>query len=101
MDSMHLTLVPRMSEKTYASAQNDVYVFTVPTNANKQQIADAISAQYSVHVTTVNTVVQKGKAVRSVRKGKSVPGRHKNTKKAYVRLSDGERLKIFDEEEKK
>ncbi|HEX4662055.1 MAG TPA: 50S ribosomal protein L23 [Candidatus Saccharimonadales bacterium] len=98
---MHLTLVPRMSEKAYATAQNDIYVFSVPTTANKQQIAAAISAQFNVHVTTVNTVVQKGKAVRSVRKGKSIPGRHAKSKKAYVRLQAGERLGMFDEEEKK
>lgn len=32
-------LIPRVSEKAYAQAQNGTYVFTVPATANKQQDA--------------------------------------------------------------
>ena len=102
--STTLTIVPRISEKTYASAQDNTYVFNVPTTANKQQIADAVAAQFNVTVETVNTIVIKGKRVRSVRKGgKPVSGTRKNVKKAYVTLAEGSKLAFFDEasEEKK
>jgi large subunit ribosomal protein L23 len=100
--STTLTIVPRMSEKTYASAQGNTYVFNVPTTANKQQIAAAVAAQFNVTVESVNTIVAKGKRVRSVRKGgKPVTGTRRNVKKAYVTLAEGSRLSIFDEGEKK
>lgn len=100
--STTLSIVPRISEKTYASAQSNTYVFNVPTTANKQQIAEAVRDQYNVTVETVNVVIVKGKRVRSVRKGgKPVSGVRKNVKKAYVTLAEGSKLAIFDEEEKK
>lgn len=98
-----LTLIPRVSEKAYGSAQNNVYVFNVPLTANKQQIAEAVSAQYGVKVEKVKTLVAKGKAIRfSMGKNRN-PGnaRRKDTKKAYVTLVEGDSIKIFDEEEKK
>ena len=38
-----LILIPRVSEKAYASAQGNTYVFTVPADVNKQQIAAAVA----------------------------------------------------------
>lgn len=96
-----LTPVPRVSEKAYASAQNNTYVFNVPTNVNKQQIAEAVAAQYGVTVEQVKTLIAKGKSVRYNRGKRAYPGttHRADTKKAYVTLAEGDRIGIFDEAE--
>ena len=90
---------PRVSEKAYASSQTGVYVFTVPVACNKQQVAEAVAAQYGVKVVDVNIVNQKGKAVRFYRAEKFENGTRSDMKKAYVRLAAGESIPIFAAEE--
>lgn len=101
-----LNLKPRMSEKAYQqSTLQQTYVFVVPTDANKLQIKQAVQSQFNVTVLDVNIVVQKGKKARSIRLGnrraRPITGRRSDIKKAYVRLKDGDSIKIFEEEEKK
>src|SRR5215469_12848510 len=96
MNPAHLTLIPRMTEKTYAQSQNGTYVFNVPTSANQQAAAAAVAAQYGVRVIEVRTVIAKGKLKRTFRGGKQSIGRRNDVKKAYVTLVEGDRLKIFD-----
>lgn len=93
-----IIVTPRLSEKAYAQAQDNTYVFDVPVTANKQQIADAVAAQYGVNVTSVTSLVQAGKAVRFSRGKNRYPGTttRKDTKKAYVRLADGDSIKVFE-----
>ncbi len=52
---------PRVSEKAYAIAQTGTYIFVVPKETNKVEIAKAVAAQFEVEVVSVNTTVQKGK----------------------------------------
>ena len=94
-------LRPRLSEKTYMlGTTKRVYVFDVPTDANKHTIADAVATQFEVTVTNVNMVNLKGKAKRLVRKnGRAIQGRRSDTKKAYVTLMEGHKLPFFDEPE--
>lgn len=103
MDATHIILVPHISEKAYGQSHTNTYVFKVPATANKQLVADAITAQYGVRVADVRVAIAKGKVKRTIRKGKPYEGRRSNVKKAYVTLVEGDRLKIFDEveEEKK
>ncbi len=101
-----ISVIPRVSEKAYAQAQNNVYVFNVPLTANKQQIAAAVETQFEVTVTNVKTLVQSGKAVRFSRGKNRYPGTttRKDSKKAYVTLAEGSSIQVFDapaEEEKK
>ena len=102
---MKLTIVtPRATEKAYRliTAQN-TYVFDVPTTANKNEIKDAVEAQFDkVKVSSVKTAVQNGKAVRYNRGKRRYPGTttRQETKKAYVTLSEG-KIKVFDTEEVK
>ncbi len=101
-----LNLKPRMSEKAYQqSILNQTYVFVVPTSSNKIQIKAAVEAQFNVTVTEVNIVVQNGKKARSIRMGnrraRPIMGERSTFKKAYVRLKDGDSIKIFEEEEQK
>lgn len=99
-----ILVTPRATEKAYrlVTAQN-TYVFDVPTNANKQQIVEAVEAQYdAVKVASIKTVVQNGKSIRFSRGKNRYPGTttRQNTKKAYVTLSEG-KIKVFEQEEPK
>ncbi|NCU37512.1 50S ribosomal protein L23 [Candidatus Saccharibacteria bacterium] len=101
-----ILVTPRATEKAYRLiAGQNTYVFNVPKNANKQQIASAIQAHYEgVKVASIKTVVQNGKSVRFSRGKNRFPGttNRQDTKKAYVTLSEG-KIRVFDEtkEEKK
>ena len=102
MKLIHVT--PRATEKAYRllTAKN-VYVFNVPLNANKDEIAKAIEAQFDgTKVSKVKSLVQSGKAVRFSRGKRSNPGttHRTDTKKAYVTLSQG-KIRVFDETEQK
>lgn len=94
-------ITPLVSEKAYASSQNNVYVFRVPLNLNKNEIRAAIEEQFGVNVVNIKTLVQDGKAVRFSRGKRSYPGTtyRKDTKKAYVTLKDGDSIKVFDVQE--
>ena len=101
-----ITVTPRMSEKAYQqSLLNQTYVFVVPGSANKNQVKEAVETQYNVTVTDVNIVIQNGRVARSIRLGnrraRPVMGSRSDIKKAYVRLKDGDSIKVFEEEEQK
>lgn len=103
----NLIITPRATEKAYGQSLKNTYVFNVPLDANKQQIADAVAAQYDVTVKSVTTAVQNGKAVRFSRGKNRYPGTttRKDSKKAYVVLAEGSSIQLFEEaaqsEEKK
>lgn len=92
---------PRLSEKAYANSQAlHSYVFVVPTDANKQTVADAVAMQFGVTVTSVNITNVKGKVKRTTRKnGRSVHGARSDIKKAFVTIKQGENIPIFAAEE--
>mgnify|MGYP003596957050 CR=1 FL=1 len=102
---MSHVITPRMSEKAYKSAQDDTYVFNVPLDLEKAEIVTMIQADYGVKVEDVRVAVRKGKTIRSSRGKRAQPAivSRKDTKKAYVRLAEGEKLNLFgdDKEEKK
>ena len=105
---MKLVLVtPRVSEKAYRLVTNEnTYIFDVPMSANKNEIKAAVEAQFEgvegVKVAKVTTLVQSGKAVRFSRGKNRYPGttHRQDSKKAYVRLSEG-KIKVFEQEEVK
>lgn len=103
----NLIIIPRATEKAYGLVGKNVYVFTAPLSANKQEIKEAIEKQYGVTVVTIKTLVQTGKAIRFSKSKRAQPGTtfRKDMKKAYVTLKSGDSIKVFDEtpqvEEKK
>lgn len=101
--SKTLILKPRLSEKAYGqSLTKNTYVFVVPTDANKNQVSEAVAAQFSVSVTEVNILNVKGKAKRTVRKGgRQSAGRDSDFKKAYVTLKEGDSIAVFATEDDK
>ncbi len=78
---------PHVSEKTtlLADKYNQV-VFQVRTDATKEEIKQAVELMFEVKVESVQVVNSRGKAKRTAR----TMGRRKNTRKAYVRLAEGD-----------
>ena len=99
----NIVLKPRLSEKAYGqSIDKNVYVFVVPNTANKQTIALAVASQFDVTVTNVRTVVQKGKSLTSrTKRTRGITVTRKDTKKAYVTVTAGDHIAIFDAPEEK
>lgn len=98
-----MLITPRVSEKSYALAQKNTYVFNVPLTANKEQVGAVIAKQYGVTVKDVRCLVIKGKAVKAYKGKRQNPGvsHRKDTKKAYVSLAEGSKIELFKEEETK
>ena len=93
-----LALKPRLSEKAYAlSEQRNTYIFDVPADANKFDVASAVASQYQVSVMDVKVAGVPGKAVRSYRNRgrKSISAKRSDIRKAYVTLKEGDKLPIF------
>jgi large subunit ribosomal protein L23 len=86
-------LGPHISEKaTIVADGNGQYVFKVAPDATKPEIKQAVEALFEVKVMNVRTLNQKGKTKRSVR-GLS---KRKDTKKAYVRLAEGQEIDFLN-----
>jgi len=94
-----MLITPRISEKSYKLTASNVYVFDVPLDANKAQVTAAVQAEYpDVKVADVRLLVVKGK-VKAVNRGKRsrpTATARKDTKKAYVTLSEGA-INVFTE----
>lgn len=87
-----LILTPKISEKAIFMAERGIFIFEVPSSANKIEIAKAVEAQFKVNVTDVNIVIAKGKLKRF----KQVFGRQKDIKKAMVKLKKGQHIELFE-----
>jgi len=101
-----LLVTPITTEKAYAQSLKNIYVFSVPVGANRNQITQAVESQYGVRVSTVKTLVQSGKSMRFSRGKNRYPGttHRSDSKKAYVSLAEGDSLSFFEQpatEEKK
>lgn len=84
---------PVVSEKSYASYDENVYTFVVADDANKIEIKHAVETIFGVKVTNVNTLHRQGKRKRNRRTGGW--GQRSGQKRAIVSLADGDRIEIF------
>jgi large subunit ribosomal protein L23 len=87
-----MVLTPKISEKAIAMAESGIYVFEVPTSANKIEITKAVEAAFKVSVTDVNIIITKGK----VKRFKKSVGRQRDIKKAMVKLKAGQTIALFE-----
>lgn len=87
-------LAPVVSEKSYSLLDQNAYTFVVHPKANKTEIRQAVEALWDVHVVSVNTSNRKGKTKRF----RYVKGRRPDTKRAIVKLAEGERIEIFEQQ---
>ena len=88
-----MLVIPRATEKSYTEQTKNTYVFYVPEGGSKQAIAKAISEQYNVTVLDIRTLTRKGKHAypgTTFRRDKVI---------AYVRVKDGDKIRVFDEPE--
>ncbi|OGL34864.1 50S ribosomal protein L23 [Candidatus Saccharibacteria bacterium RIFCSPHIGHO2_12_FULL_47_16b] len=97
-----IIIKPQMSEKAYRQSQElNTYIFVVPKNASRQQVADMVAKQYKVEISTVRLAASSAKPLRFYRKrGRFIRVHHKPYKKAYVTLQSGQSLPFFTETEK-
>jgi ribosomal protein L23 len=96
--SKAMVLKPKVSEKTYMlSEELNTYVFEVPKETSKLEIARAVAAQYEVGVTKVRVASIQGKSLKTYRrKGRvSHKGFRSGVRKAFVTLKKGDKLPIF------
>ena len=87
-----MLLTPKISEKAIYLAERGIYVFEVPADTNKIEVAKAVEAAFKVNVTDVNMVISKGKLKRY----KQIMGRQKDIKKAMVKLKSGQKIDLFE-----
>jgi large subunit ribosomal protein L23 len=90
-DPRDVIIQPVVSEKSYGELNRNWYTFLVRPDANKTQIKIAIQQIFNVRVVTVNTLNREGKRKRN-RHGW---GKRKDTKRAMVKLADGDRIEAF------
>lgn len=100
--SASLVLIPRLSEKAYAMSAARTYVFDIPLGANSQQVAEAVTKQFSVGVISVRTTAGAAKSRKMYRKrGNSKDVTRAAFRKAYVTLKEGDSLPFFASDETK
>jgi large subunit ribosomal protein L23 len=83
-------LAPHITEKATLLSEQNAVVFKVAGDATKPEIKAAVEALFSVTVTGVNTIVQKGKTKR----WKGAPYTRSDMKKAIVTLKDGQSIDV-------
>lgn len=96
-------LEPRATEKTYGEQTKRVYVFPVKLTTSKQEIAKLVEDEFKVTVTEVKTLIRKGKKTKFSKGKHAYPGTtyRRDKKFAYVKLKEGDSIKVFEEPEEK
>lgn len=79
---------PLITEKMTILSETNQFGFKVAMDATKPEIAAAIEGLFNVKVTSVNTLIQKGKTKRF----KGRPGVRSDVKKAIVTLVAGQTI---------
>jgi large subunit ribosomal protein L23 len=90
-DPRDIIFAPVISEKSYSVLDQNWYTFLVHPDANKTQIKIAIQQIFDVRVLTVNTANREGKRKRT----RTGFGQRKSTKRAMVKLAEGDRIDAF------
>ena len=85
-----VVLAPHITEKSTLLSEQKAVVFKVAGDATKPQIKAAVEALFSVKVTGVNTLNQKGKTKR----WKGRPYTRSDMKKAIVTLAEGQSIDV-------
>jgi large subunit ribosomal protein L23 len=91
-DPRDVILEPVVSEKSYSLLDQNAYTFVVHPDANKTEIRQAVETIWGVKVLSVNTINRKGK----VKRFRFVQGRRPNSKRAIVKLAEGDKIEIFE-----
>ncbi len=93
-DARDVILAPVVSEKSYSLLDANAYTFVVHPDANKTEIRQAVEKIWNVKVVSVNTINRKGKSKRF----RFTAGRRPDTKRAVVKLAEGDKIEIFEQQ---
>ncbi len=93
-DPRDVILAPVVSEKSYGLIDNNAYTFMVHPEANKTEIRQAVETIWDVRVLSVNTINRKGKTKRF----RFTQGRRADTKRAIVKLREGDKIDLFEQQ---
>ncbi len=85
---------PVVTEKSYALAAMDKYVFQVAPSASKYQIKKAIQDLFKVDVLSINTIKHAARKIRSTKTGRHIT--LPVSKKAIVHIKKGQKIEIFN-----
>lgn len=91
---MQVLRSPHVSEKATLLAEQGQYVFKIAPDANKLEVKKAVESLFEVKVKSVRVVNIKGKRKNF---GQRIGSRN-NTRKAYVRLMEGQELDLMNAE---
>ena len=86
---------PIITEKMTELGEKRQYAFEVPLSANKIVVGKAIEKKFNVKVTSVRTVLVKGKHKSQMTRGGRFEGFTKTWKKAIVTLKEGDKIDYF------
>jgi large subunit ribosomal protein L23 len=93
-DPRDVILAPVVSEKSYSLLDQNAYTFHVHSDANKTEIRQAVEAIWGVRVVGVNTMNRRGKRKRF----RFTEGKRPDTKRAIVKLAEGDKIEIFEQQ---
>ena len=91
-DLTRVIVRPVVTEKSTDLGESDKYVFEVASDANKNEVKQAVEKFFGVKVLDVHTMNMKGKPKRLGR----YMGRRKDWKKAIVTVNPGDKIDLFD-----
>ena len=91
---MKKTIKPLITETTLDLVQKNWYTFAVPLDLNKNAIKELVEKQFKVNVTSIKTIVIKGKTKRSLKTRETTKA--SNWKKAMVKVKEGQKIEVFD-----
>jgi large subunit ribosomal protein L23 len=92
VDPRHYDVIiaPVITEKATLASERNQVIFRVANNATKPQIKEAVEKLFDVKVTSVNTLVRKGKFKSS----RGHAGMQSDVKKAIVTLAEGHKIDV-------
>lgn len=87
---MEILRRPVITEKATLMAEHNQVSFFVPMDADKFEVKAAVEELFKVKVTSVNTLISKGKTKRF----RGRPGKRADAKKAVVTLAEGNSIDV-------
>ncbi len=91
-----ILLRPIITEKMTELGDSRQYAFEVPRSANKIEVCKAVEKKFNVQVTSVRTVIVKGKTKSQMTRRGRFEGKTKTWKKAIVTLKEGSKIDYFE-----
>ena len=92
VDPRHYDVIiaPVITEKATLASERNQVIFKVAMSATKPQIKEAVEKLFDVKVTSVNTLVRKGKFKSS----RGHAGVQSDVKRAIVTLAEGHKIDV-------